>query len=109
MPGHFVFKFEGEVLGTTLDLTGAEIRRLEKRLGVTYGQITPMLSMDHRLAVMETFLARTIDPEDARRQVEALDLRTLDTDCVEFRDGADDLPGIFEDGLPKAEDGTATT
>lgn len=99
---YFEFHVDGETF-THLDLTGAEVRRLEHRFGVDFGDLRPMGNITHRLAILEAFLART-KGDDAGAQVEAMSLRDLDKAVKAVWGKEDDLPDSYVDGLPKAED-----
>lgn len=91
----------GDAKFTHLDLTGTEALALEKRTGVDWGELRPSV-LQQRMAVLETFLART-DPEGAAAQIGAMTIGQLeDAVTMEWEDSEDDLPDHYADGLPKA-------
>lgn len=84
-----------------LDMTGTEALALEAKIGCAWNEMRPLGVLEHRMAVLELFLARS-DPEHAHDRVGAMTVAEL-TAAVEAEWGrADDLPDQFEDGLPKA-------
>ena len=87
---------------THLDLTGREALALEERFpGVSWGELRPSI-LAQRMAVLETFLART-DPDGAVKTVEEMTIQQLeDAVTMEFLPAEDDLPDSYVDGLPKA-------
>ena len=85
---------------THLDMTAAEALAIEKRLGVSYWQLRPVHVVEHAVAALETFLART-DPENAAARVAAMTMRELDTAVIYEEGRDDDLPDGYTDGLPK--------
>lgn len=86
-----------------LDLTGKEALALEKRIGCPWDAMRPLQVLEHRMAALELFIART-DPEKAAERVEAMSMRELqDAVEAEFGSRQDDLPEEYQDGIPKAE------
>ena len=104
MTQQLALRWDG-VVHRTDGLKGREVAELEQALGVPYGQIQPARFMGHRLAVLAMFLRRTMSAEAVEQALADLDISALD-DLLEVVD--DDLPGAFEDGLPKAGDEPST-
>lgn len=88
-----------------LDLTGFEVLALEQRLGIEWGDLRPVANVGHRMAILETFLARS-DQEKAAARIGAMTMAELEEAVTVEWDAQDDLPTTYEDGLPKAEDAT---
>jgi len=104
LAGRLVFAHDGRKyhLG---GLRLREVEELERLLACRYVEITPGANMHHKIAVMAMLLRR--DHSDA--EVEAI-VGGLSLDQVEelwsFED--DDLPEVYEDGVPLARGGPST-
>jgi hypothetical protein len=90
----------------TDDLTLDEAIAIEKVSGRSWMQINPFVSAEDCKAVMVAFLAREMDSSAAEAKVGALSLREV-LDSVDLV--KDDLPEVYQDGLPKAGGGPSTT
>lgn len=82
------------------DLTLDEFAVIEKDLGANWVTFNPFLSSMHARATLITFLARSIGTDAATRKVGALSLKEA-VAC--FEAVKDDLPDVYEDGIPKPE------
>jgi hypothetical protein len=88
------------------DLTLDEAIAIEKALDTSWQFINPLRSGEHCREIMVTFLARTRGVEEARKIVGGLTVKQAIAGVEHIAD--DDLPTEYEDGIPKAEDGTST-
>lgn len=90
----------------TDDLTLDEAIRIEAATGKSWMLINPFHSATDCKAIIVAFLARGTDEATAQAKVGSLSLREVleSVDVVK-----DDLPDLYQDGLPKAEDGDSTT
>lgn len=84
----------------TDELSLREAIEIEKATGKSWMLINPFQSATDCRAIMVAFLARDMAPEVAESKVDGLSLREV-LDCVDV--AKDDLPDVYEDGLPKAE------
>lgn len=84
----------------TDELTLKEAIAIEKVTGRSWMVINPFQSAEDCKAIMVAFLSRDMDPGAAEQKVDALPLREV-LDSVDVV--KDDLPDVYEDGLPKAE------
>jgi hypothetical protein len=91
----------------TDDLTLDEMVVVEEDTGATWVRFNPFLSSKHARAALIAFLARSIGRDEATRKVGALSIKEA-IDCFEVV-AEDDLPDVYENGLPKAEGEPATT
>jgi hypothetical protein len=57
---------------TVRDLTIAEARAIREKLGVSYLDLDPAWDPDHRAAVLQAFLARTMGEAKAKAKVDAM-------------------------------------
>jgi hypothetical protein len=91
-----VFTCEGRRYHTG-DLKIREVEELERLLGVDYTALRALGVMRHKIAVMAVLLRR----DHAEDVVEKI-LGDLTLDAVEamWTVEADDLPTVYEDGLP---------
>lgn len=90
----------------TDDLTLDEAIGIEKVTGRSWMLISPFKSAEDAKAVLVAFLARSMDRGTAEAKVGALSLReVLDSIAVV----PDDLPEVYEEGLPKAGGDPGTT
>lgn len=94
---HVLFTVDDQKF-THLDMTAAEVAKVEQKLGIDWVEFRPIANMGHRLALFEALLARS-DPEHAAERAGAMTLAEIEA-AVEFVPGQDDLPDAFEDGLP---------
>jgi len=103
----FELVLEGKTYRTD-DLTIEEAEIIEDVSGRTWLQLNPMRSAKEFRAVAVAFLSRDFDADKAKLMVAGLAIQTAQ-DAVRFVD--DDLPRLFEDGLPdpKAEGGNSTS
>lgn len=97
--------FEGEKWSTD-DLTLDEAIAIEKVTGRGWTTINPFRSGEDCKAIMVAFLTRTRGADESARLVGALTLRQV-LDSVDVV--ADDLPNLYEDGLPLGEKDTTST
>ena len=97
--------FDGKTWRTD-DLTLDEAVAIEKQCGVSWTNMNPYRSAEQCRAIIVAFVARNRGDDEAAKLVGAMTLaETLDAVTV----ADDDLPSEFEDGIPKAGAGTATT
>lgn len=96
--------FAGETW-LTEDLTLDEFGKIEDDLGATWVRFNPLLSSKHAKAALVAFLTRSIGEEAASKKIGALSLKEA-VACFEVV--PDDLPDMYEDGVPKAEGATET-
>lgn len=96
----------GDRTWRTDDLTLDEAIGIEKAVGRSWMQINPFQSAQDCKAIIVAFLTREMDGPAAEAKVGALSLREVleSVDLVR-----DDLPDLYQDGLPKAEGGPSTT
>lgn len=87
------------------DLTLDEFAVIEEQVGATWIGFNPFLSSRHARAALTAFLARSLGVDEAARKVGALSLKEA-VACFEVT--KDDLPEIYEEGLPKEEGGPVT-
>ena len=87
------------------DLTMDEFGAIEDETGASWLRFNPFLSSKEARAALTAFVARTIGPEEAARKVGALSIKEA-AGCFEVVD--DDMPVVYEEGLPKGEAGPAT-
>jgi hypothetical protein len=90
----------------TDDLTLDEMVVVEEECGATWVRFNPFLSSKHARAGLVAFVARSIGRDEAARKVGALSVKEA-VACFEVV--PDDLPEVFEDGIPKAGDDQGTT
>jgi hypothetical protein len=79
------------------DLKVTEVEALEKQLGCRYVEIYPLGTMSHKVALTRMFLARSHPPDVVDKIVADL---TMDQVDKMWTIEEDDLPEIYEDGLP---------
>lgn len=90
----------------TDDLTLDEAVEIEQACGVSWININPYRDAKQCRAIIVAFLTRERGAEEAAKLAGAMSL----ADTLEaIRVADDDMPTEFEDGIPKAEAGTATT
>ena len=87
------------------DLTLDEFALIEDEVDVTWVRFNPLVSSKQARAVLTSFLARTIGHEEAARKVGALSIKEAAA-CFEV--AREDLPEVYEEGLPKEEAGPST-
>ena len=100
--------FEITVAGETFrsdDLTVDEFLAIEKDTGRTWWDLNPIRSAGEFKAMASAWLARTRSPEDAAKIVGSLSIRDVVDNAKVV---SDDLPDMYEDGIPKAEGGPST-
>lgn len=95
----------GEEKFRTDDLLLDEAIAIEKETGHSWVEINPLRSAQDCRAILKTLWARQVGPVEAEKRVAVLTLRDV-LACVTWV--KDDLPDIYEDGHPKAGDGTET-
>jgi hypothetical protein len=95
----FALRYDGNLLRSG-DMTGREVVDLERALGVGYLDIRPGSNVAHRMAMLAVFLRREHDEAETEKILDGLSLRDLDR-MIEVVE--DDLPTLFEDGIPKEE------
>lgn len=83
------------------DLTLAEFAKIERTTGATWTIFNPLLSSVQAAACLQAFLSRTISVEAAEAKVAAMSIREA-AECFDVVDD-DELPAVFEEGIPKAE------
>lgn len=100
----FTFTYE-EKTYTYGSLKVREIEALEDLLDTRYVEIAPFTTMRHKLAVMAVFLRRDHTEDEVAAILEGLDLDAVQGmwDVVE-----DDLPDVYEGGVPLVEADTST-
>jgi hypothetical protein len=74
-----------------------EVEALEVELGCRYVEITPLGNMRHKAAMMRVFLARDLDEAAVTAALDDMDLDATDKAWT-VED--DDLPTMYQDGLP---------
>lgn len=103
--------FEGEVYREA-DLTLDQVEKIEELTNDTWLRIAPLKTAKHAKAILSVVVADRlgISLDDAKAKVGALKADEF-IDCIanEKLDEQLNLPAVYEDGVPKAEDGTATT
>lgn len=97
MAKDFVFTYEG-VDHWLDDLTIAEATEVEVEIG-EWSQWRPIGLVKHRLVLMTVFLRRTHSEDDVAKILEGLTLKAS-RDMWDLRE--EDLPDMYEDGIPKA-------
>lgn len=95
----FQVTFGGQTWRTD-ELTLKEAIGIEKATGRSWMLINPFQSAEDCKAIMVAFLARDMAPDVAETKVDGLSLREV-LDSVDVI--KDDLPDVYQDGLPKAE------
>lgn len=88
------------------DLTLDEFGLIEDEVAVTWIRFNPFLSSKHARAALTAFLARTMGPEEAARKIGGLSIKEA-AGCFEVV--PEDLPDVYEEGLPKEEAGPSTS
>jgi hypothetical protein len=91
---------------STDDLSVAEAVDLEKTLGRSWTQLNPLSSAEEFLAFATTCLRHDHPADQAAKIAAELPLGVA---LAAARWVGDDLPDVFEDGLPKAEGESSTT
>lgn len=91
---------------TTDDLTLDEAIQVERDTEETWLRLNPYRSAAHAKAILVAFITRTSGAAEAARVVGAMTLAAA-LDCFSVAD--DDLPTIFEGGIPKEVGEPATT
>lgn len=91
---------------TTDDLTLDEAIEVERDTGETWLRLNPYRSAVHAKAILAAFLARTVGADEARRRVGEMSVSAV-VDSIDVVD--DDLPSMFEGGIPKGEGEPQTT
>lgn len=89
----------------TDDLTLDEFVLIEEQTGASWVRFNPFISSKHARAALAAFVARTVGQDEAEKKVGALSIKEA-VACFEVI--KDDLPDLYEDGIPKAEGDTAT-
>lgn len=102
----FVVTGPGGEKFNTDDLTIGEAEAIEAATDESWLYINPFRSAKHCRAILVAFLSRTVSPAEAEAAVKGVSVKAA-LDGVERVD--DDLPEVFEDGLPKAEGDTSTS
>jgi hypothetical protein len=95
----------GDQSWRTDDLTLDEAIGIEKITNHSWMQINPFVSAEDCKAIMVAFLSREMDPSAAETKVGSLSLREA-LNSVEIV--KDDLPDLYQDGIPKAGAGPST-
>lgn len=101
----FELTLDGRVYNTH-SLSLDESEQLEKECGKTWLELNPVRSSTEFRATARVFLTRDHDAADVERILANVTIQSAMA-AVEWVD--DDLPTVFEDGLPKAEGGPGTT
>lgn len=101
----FELRLDGHVYNTH-SLTLDEAEQLEAECDKTWLELNPVRSSKEFRATIRVFLARDHATADIERIVAGFTVQSAMA-AVEWVD--DDLPVVFEDGLPKAEGGLSTT
>jgi hypothetical protein len=101
----FELTLDGHTYNTD-DLTVAEAVALEKELGRSWQQLNPLGSAEEFQAFAAVCLRRHHSAEEAAKLAAELPLGVA---LAAAKWVADDLPIMFEDGLPKAEGDPSTT
>lgn len=100
----FIVSYAGQEWRTD-DLTLDEAIVIQEVTGRSWLDINPFLSAVDAKAIIVEFLARDMDRDVAKAKVGAVSIREV-LDGVKV--AKDDLPDVYEDGNPKAEDGPST-
>jgi len=87
------------------DLTLDEAIAVEKETETSWRFIDPLRSASHCKAMLRALLARTRPDDVVEKILGDLTLKTA-LACVEWVE--EDLPTVYEDGIPKAEGATST-
>ena len=87
------------------DLTLDEFAVIEDEVDVTWVRFNPLVSSKQARAVLTAFLARSIGHEEAARKIGVLSIKEAAA-CFEVV--REDLPEVYEEGLPKEEAGPST-
>lgn len=95
----------GEKQYRTDDLLLDEAIAIEKLTGRSWVEINPLRSAQDCRAILKAFWARDVGEDEAEKKVVALTVRAV-LDHVQWV--TDDLPEVYEDGIPKAAAGSAT-
>jgi len=101
----FELTIDGRVYSTN-SLTLDESTLLEKECGKNWLELNPIRSSTEFRETVRVFLTRDHNPGDVERILANFTIQSAMA-AVEWVD--DDLPTVFEDGLPKAEGGPSTT
>jgi hypothetical protein len=101
----FELTLSGKVYNTH-SLSLEESDQLEKECAKTWLELNPVRSSAEFRATARVFLTRDHDPAGVELLLAAFTIQSAMA-AVEWVD--DDLPDVFEDGLPKAEGGPSTT
>lgn len=89
----------------TDDLTMAEACDIQKTTGKGWLHINPITDAEDCRAVIVAFLSRSLGADGAQEKVDAMSIKeALDAVTVV----SDDLPDVYEAGLPKAEAAPST-
>ncbi len=94
--------------GTTYsvgDLKLREVEVIEEIAGAKYVDLRPFSNMKHKLAYMAVFLGRDHPPEEVERIIDEITLEEVASmwDVVD-----DDLPEVYDNGIPLPEGGPST-
>jgi hypothetical protein len=100
-----VFRYGGKTYRVS-SLKLREVEQIEEILGAPYTEFRPFGIMRHKLAHMAVFLGRDFPPEEVERIIGDLDLEAVRDmwDIVED----EDLPEVYENGVPLSEGGPST-
>jgi hypothetical protein len=90
----------------TDDLTLDEAIKVEEVTGRSWMEINPFRSAQDCKAIVVAFLSREMDAKAAEAKVGGLSLREV-LDSVDVV--KEDLPDLYQDGIPKEGDGPSTT
>jgi len=101
----FALTIDGRVY-TTDSLSIDESEQLEKECGKSWLELNPIRTSTEFRATVRVLLTRDHTPADIERILADFTVKSAMA-AVEWVD--DDLPTVFEDGLPKAEGGPSTT
>jgi hypothetical protein len=91
---------------STDNLTLEEAEAIEKALEITWSEMNPSRSAAQCRVVSAVFLARSHDETEAAKMAAAI---TVGQARKMVRWEQDDLPDLYEDGIPKAAGGRSTS
>lgn len=91
------------------DLTIAEVEVMEERTGLTWRQLNPLRSASCAKAILSTLYEKRdgLSRDEADKKVDAMKSSAV-VDMVGFYDPDEDMPAVYENGVPQSGDETST-
>lgn len=80
LEGHVATRWRVQLDGLDVsedDLLLDEAFRLEKALGVSWGEINPLETAEHAMALFRVLLGRTLEDEQVRERIDALTVKQV--------------------------------